>query len=287
MIVLDDDEMTAVFQGGPLAIAVYLLLRRWMDYATGTVGVERSVAVAKLCDHLGHDIPRGKGFEHKKPSVQNVRTALEWLKKNNVIQQVASGERVVFFLRLAMTRSVRPKQTQHELNKNLTSPSQQAQSKAWQGFGGDSPQADSFVGNTHSQQASTYQETSALSGAHMRESVIPEDFSPSDLNQHEAKRLGLDGELEASAFVAFYQSNGVTRANWQAAFKKWLLDAHRYRTMHETGVMNANEIRALEEQDAYEGGDAFWAPLNFGTVGKDGQINGPAALHSGTQNSQQ
>ncbi|WP_084187482.1 phage portal protein [Andreprevotia chitinilytica] len=74
--------------------------------------------------------------------------------------------------------------------------------------------------------------------------------------------------------------NALLRGTMQAR-------AEFYRTMHETGVMNANEIRALEEQDAYDGGDAFWAPLNFGTVGKDGQINGPVALHSGTQNSQQ
>jgi HK97 family phage portal protein len=44
-----------------------------------------------------------------------------------------------------------------------------------------------------------------------------------------------------------------------------------YNTALMSGFLNVNEVRALEDRSPVDGGDAYWKPLNIGTLGQDEQ----------------
>ena len=59
---------------------------------------------------------------------------------------------------------------------------------------------------------------------------VPDDFVPdqsSTASVASAKTAGVDVEHERQMFVLHYQANGEYRSNWQAQFRKWLLQAQQ------------------------------------------------------------
>lgn len=54
---------------------------------------------------------------------------------------------------------------------------------------------------------------------------IPQDFEPERAGISLAEQHELDVNKEVERFVAHYTANGAMRANWQAQFRKWLLQA--------------------------------------------------------------
>lgn len=54
---------------------------------------------------------------------------------------------------------------------------------------------------------------------------IPQDFEPERAGFSLAEQHELDVNKEVERFVAHYTANGALRANWQAQFRKWLLQA--------------------------------------------------------------
>lgn len=54
---------------------------------------------------------------------------------------------------------------------------------------------------------------------------IPQDFEPERAGISLAEQHELDVNKEVERFVAHYTANGALRANWQAQFRKWLLQA--------------------------------------------------------------
>lgn len=54
---------------------------------------------------------------------------------------------------------------------------------------------------------------------------VPQDFEPERAGIGLAGQHGLDVNKEVERFVAHYTANGALRANWQAQFRKWLLQA--------------------------------------------------------------
>jgi hypothetical protein len=56
-------------------------------------------------------------------------------------------------------------------------------------------------------------------------SQIVDDFEPDVANARTALSHSLDLAAERERFVAHYQASGEWRANWQAQFRKWLLDS--------------------------------------------------------------
>lgn len=57
------------------------------------------------------------------------------------------------------------------------------------------------------------------------QSQIPEEFTPDRVAEARAKSTGLDLDSEVERFVLHYQANGEFRSDWQAQFKKWLMDS--------------------------------------------------------------
>lgn len=60
---------------------------------------------------------------------------------------------------------------------------------------------------------------------HTHKTQIVDDFEPDVGNARTALSHQLDLAAERERFVAHYQASGEWRANWQAQFRKWLLDS--------------------------------------------------------------
>lgn len=57
---------------------------------------------------------------------------------------------------------------------------------------------------------------------------LSQEFEPDVPNCRTAVGLGLDAQAERERFVAHYTATGDWRANWQAQFRKWLLDSMQH-----------------------------------------------------------
>ncbi|NTV11075.1 MAG: hypothetical protein HGA47_09920, partial [Zoogloea sp.] len=128
-------EFDALYGLGPLAFALYCTLRTLMDFDSGEAGRRSGFAWNDLYTELETVTPKGKGFTRKKPSEQNMKTAVANLEKAGLIER-RQGQYVVFFLPMALKGDVRSKQTQRIPNGTLpTEPNDQKPSND-AGFGG-------------------------------------------------------------------------------------------------------------------------------------------------------
>lgn len=65
-----------------------------------------------------------------------------------------------------------------------------------------------------------------LPRARAREHPLPDSWLPTDKHLELARSRGVDVELEAESFRAHAQTHDRRAANWDAAFRNWLLKAH-------------------------------------------------------------
>lgn len=68
----------------------------------------------------------------------------------------------------------------------------------------------------------------AVAGHAPPKSQIDPSFAPDPSNRATALSLKLDLESETARFVAHFSATGDWRANWQAQFRKWLLDSMQH-----------------------------------------------------------
>lgn len=79
----------------------------------------------------------------------------------------------------------------------------------------------------------------AVAGHAPPKSQIDPSFAPDPSNRATALSLKLDLESETARFVAHFSATGDWRANWQAQFRKWLLDSMQHaaeRAKRQTGT---------------------------------------------------
>ena len=107
---LSEAELDAMHGAGPLAVSVYLELRRMMDYRTGDTGRSTPISLAGLARACETHITRGKGFEIRQPSEKEIRTALDRLARAGLLRRLA-GDRLAYRLPLALTARARPAHT--------------------------------------------------------------------------------------------------------------------------------------------------------------------------------
>lgn len=112
-------ELDAMHGAGPLAVALYLELRRMMDYHDGTVGKSTPISLHGLARATETHITRGKGFEIRQPSEKEVRTALARLAHAGLLRRLA-GDRLAYRLPLALTARARPAHTGHGAGTDLS-----------------------------------------------------------------------------------------------------------------------------------------------------------------------
>jgi hypothetical protein len=107
---LTPDEMSVLFGVGPLAMSLYVWLRSWMDFRTGLVGVTRSLSREMLATYTGTEVPRGNGTQQLRPTVKQVRVALQGLERVGLLRR-RDTNLLVFSMPRARIGQVRPFQT--------------------------------------------------------------------------------------------------------------------------------------------------------------------------------
>ena len=84
--------------------------------------------------------------------------------------------------------------------------------------------------------------------------VIPPDFEPDEANKREAGFLKVDLRTETLKFTAHYLGTGEAKADWQAVFRKWILNAMQYNAdaaKRSTGPPGETE-KDRSRREAYE-----------------------------------
>ena len=102
LIAITEAELDAMHGLGPLAVSLYIGLRRQMDYRTGETGRSTPISLHGLAHATEIHITRGKGFEIRQPSEKEIRTALDRLARAGLLRRLA-GDRLAFRLVLALT----------------------------------------------------------------------------------------------------------------------------------------------------------------------------------------
>lgn len=108
--VVTAEEMEALFGVGPLAFMVYMWLRSWMDFRTGVVGFTRALSREMLCTYCETHTPRGQGVQMSKPTLKQLRGALDALIRQGLLIR-RDTELLVFRMPMARVDNVRPLQT--------------------------------------------------------------------------------------------------------------------------------------------------------------------------------
>lgn len=119
LIALSEAELDALHGAGPLAVALYLELRRMMDYHDGTVGRSTPISLHGLARATETHITRGKGFEIRQPSEKEIRTGLDRLARAGLLRRLP-GDRLAYRLPLALTARARPAHTGHGAGTDLS-----------------------------------------------------------------------------------------------------------------------------------------------------------------------
>lgn len=104
------EEMDALHGAGPLACWVYVCLRSWMDFETGLVGLTRALSREMLCTYAETHTPRGSGTQVSRPSLKEIRGAIEALVRHHLLVR-KGGDLLVFSMPMARTGNVRSLQT--------------------------------------------------------------------------------------------------------------------------------------------------------------------------------
>lgn len=104
-VYLSGEELQAL-EGMPhIVFRLYLCLKQFMDFKTGVVGASQRISWMTLRTMLY--VQEHQGFEETgTPSLGKVRRAMEWLKRQGLVEDIGSkkrGEAIVFKLSLAPT----------------------------------------------------------------------------------------------------------------------------------------------------------------------------------------
>ena len=92
-------------------------------------------------------------------------------------------------------------------------------------------------------------------------------YSPPDTQVELATRV--EGECNLKLFGRNQQSRQTVKHNFGALLRGDLKSRYEaYRIARETGTLNANEIRALEERNPIPDGDVYLVPANMTTLEK-------------------
>lgn len=110
LIAITEAELDAMHGAGPLAVAMYIELRRQMDYHDGTVGKSTPISLHGLARATETHTPRGRGTQIEQPSEKCIRNAIDRLAARGLLRRLA-GDRLGFRLVLALTARARPAHT--------------------------------------------------------------------------------------------------------------------------------------------------------------------------------
>lgn len=99
--VMTRHEVDSLYGVGPLAFAVYVHLRLWMDEQTGVTGESRPVSYRLIEEACERHIARNRGEQIEKPGRKELRIAIEALERAEVVRKLPGELKLVFELPLA------------------------------------------------------------------------------------------------------------------------------------------------------------------------------------------
>ena len=106
---ISDDEIQALYGLPYMAQALYMYLRRRMDFGSGYVGRRLMVSWWALREDLNVESAQGRRAESSGvPSEKAVRYASKCLERAGLLRPVSEARRLVFFLPMAELAEVRP-----------------------------------------------------------------------------------------------------------------------------------------------------------------------------------
>lgn len=85
------------------------------------------------------------------------------------------------------------------------------------------------------------------------------------LNKIEERLTTLLTEKESEKYTIKFLTTGLLKLDTETRYKT-------YKMAIETGILNRNEVRDMEEMSAYVGGDKFIVPLNMALIDENGSI---------------
>ena len=104
LIVFTSQELTAMFDLSHLACRLYIILRTSMDFQTSIVGMVKKISLNSLAENTEEAVSRGKGFQRNRPTVDQIRTAIDSLTRAGmIVKQGQTG--LVFLLPMAYRAS--------------------------------------------------------------------------------------------------------------------------------------------------------------------------------------
>lgn len=136
-IVLSDMELDAMDGLSHLACTMYVRMRRWMDFGSGMVGQSRRISREMLRTYLEVSTARGAGAQVEKPTLAQVRTALDALVRAGLLERRGDGEVLVFLMPLAITGEVREFHTPPSDNRVLSTEPHRPKPAPHQGLEGE------------------------------------------------------------------------------------------------------------------------------------------------------
>lgn len=115
--------------------SLYLVLRWYMDAATGIVGLRRGISRQSLLEELYVEpIPGRRAADSGSPTIQALRSALVGLERSGLIVSRGNGDVLVFSMPKAPRIFARSKEQQPGNNRGEQPEQQPGQCEKWQGF---------------------------------------------------------------------------------------------------------------------------------------------------------
>lgn len=113
-IALFDSEWDALAGLPAFQFKLYLVLRWYMDKATGRVGIKRGISLKSLAEEMYVEPVRGRhSADAGEPTRKAIRSALDALVNAKLLQPCGNGEVLVFLMPLARRALARPKDEGH------------------------------------------------------------------------------------------------------------------------------------------------------------------------------
>lgn len=145
-IALFDSEWEALQGLPPFQFKLYMVLRWFMDRATGRVGIKRGISLKSLAEEMYVEPVRGRhSSDSGEPTRKAIRSALDGLVNARLIEPCGNGDVLVFLMPVARRALSRPKDEGHMRGTEEGHDEGHGKSRASKGF---RPNEGGYEGHT-------------------------------------------------------------------------------------------------------------------------------------------
>ena len=102
-LVLTAAEYAALAGLSSLAVHLYVVLRKHMDYETGLIGTPRGISLKMLAEETSWEVPKGRGHQIKTYTVNELRRGLDELARAGLLVRKRT-ELLIFEAKFALRK---------------------------------------------------------------------------------------------------------------------------------------------------------------------------------------